>query len=154
MHVEAGSGFEFAAGRLYLPCASAAVSSVLRSASESDGVWERFLPDDCAEILSRSTGKKCFMLASSQLGIAWREYARVWGGGVGLIQPNRGQPTRSRYSVVLGDDPKPKQMRSSFPSKRPDRIFNHYANGSGWWDFNMEKKWDAQAHLSPCQPIV
>ncbi|KAG9446917.1 hypothetical protein H6P81_013045 [Aristolochia fimbriata] len=52
--------------------------------------------------------------------------------------PFAGQPTRSSYLVVLGDDPKPKQMRSSFPSKRPDRIFNHYANGNGWWDFNME----------------
>ncbi|KAG9446918.1 hypothetical protein H6P81_013046 [Aristolochia fimbriata] len=93
-------------------CASAAVSSVFRSASESDVVWERFLPDDCAEILSRSvapvecsskkdlyfrssdpiliddgkmsfwldrsTGKKCFMLASSQLGIAWANTPEYW----------------------------------------------------------------------------
>ncbi|XP_068662651.1 uncharacterized protein [Aristolochia californica] len=50
-----------------------------------------------------------------------------------------GQPVHSRHLVVLGDDPKPKQMRgSSFTSKRADHIFNHYANGGGWWDYNME----------------
>ncbi|XP_058094695.1 uncharacterized protein LOC131240464 isoform X2 [Magnolia sinica] len=42
--------------------------------------------------------------------------------------------------VVLGDDPKPKQRGrgNMFTSKRPKNLFNHYANGSGWWDCNME----------------
>ncbi|XP_059652835.1 uncharacterized protein LOC132299928 [Cornus florida] len=43
--------------------------------------------------------------------------------------------------VVLGDDPKPKPIRKkeSFTSnKKPRILYNHYANGSGWWDCNME----------------
>ncbi|XP_058103430.1 uncharacterized protein LOC131246999 [Magnolia sinica] len=35
-------------------CRSSAVSTIFRSASESDAVWERFLPSDYPEILSRS----------------------------------------------------------------------------------------------------
>ncbi|KAJ4968948.1 hypothetical protein NE237_015649 [Protea cynaroides] len=48
-----------------------------------------------------------------------------------------------RYMVVLGDDPKPKQngrrQREKFiVEKKPRITFNHYANGRGWWDCDME----------------
>ncbi|GAV66150.1 hypothetical protein CFOL_v3_09660 [Cephalotus follicularis] len=50
--------------------------------------------------------------------------------------------TRNRV-LVLGDDPKPKQnqRQSRFISKkkqRPLHKYNHYANGCGWWDCDME----------------
>lgn len=46
---------------------------------------------------------------------------------------------RMGYLVVLGDDPKPKKRErgQNFINKKPKTIFNHYANGSGWWDCNM-----------------
>lgn len=45
-----------------------------------------------------------------------------------------------KYLVILGDDPKPKRMRKE---RRPTdncgkTIYNHYANGQGWWDGNKE----------------
>ncbi|XP_010274282.1 PREDICTED: uncharacterized protein LOC104609607 [Nelumbo nucifera] len=46
-----------------------------------------------------------------------------------------------RYLVVLGDEPKPKQKRreqSFIRNEKSSHLFNHYANGSGWWDCNME----------------
>ncbi|XP_077210980.1 RNA-binding protein isoform X2 [Tasmannia lanceolata] len=48
--------------------------------------------------------------------------------------------TAPRYLVILGDDPKPKQKGTAQRSmnKRPKHLFNHYANGSGLWDCNME----------------
>ncbi|KAA8527941.1 hypothetical protein F0562_035190 [Nyssa sinensis] len=50
------------------------------------------------------------------------------------------QATR-KLLVVLGDDPKPKLKRkeeSFIRNKKPRPLYNHYANGSGWWDCNME----------------
>ncbi|KAK1283749.1 F-box protein PP2-B11 [Acorus calamus] len=35
-------------------CRASLVSSIVRSASDSDSVWERFLPSDCMEVLSRA----------------------------------------------------------------------------------------------------
>ncbi|KAF8392010.1 hypothetical protein HHK36_022350 [Tetracentron sinense] len=49
--------------------------------------------------------------------------------------------TASRHLVVLGDDPKPKQngREDNFiRNKKPRSLFNHYTNGIGWWDCNME----------------
>ncbi|XP_057959165.1 uncharacterized protein LOC131151776 [Malania oleifera] len=43
--------------------------------------------------------------------------------------------------VVLGDDPKPKHKicEDRFAGKtKPKSLYNHYANGGGWWDCNME----------------
>ncbi|KAH9318683.1 hypothetical protein KI387_020452, partial [Taxus chinensis] len=41
--------------------------------------------------------------------------------------------------LVLGDDPKPKKklhVPKGF-NERPHTIFNHYADGGGWWDTDM-----------------
>ncbi|XP_010650235.1 uncharacterized protein LOC100266687 isoform X2 [Vitis vinifera] len=46
-----------------------------------------------------------------------------------------------KHLVVLGGDPKPKQtgrLENFIRNKKPRPLFNHYANGSGWWDCNME----------------
>ncbi|RWR96604.1 putative RNA-binding P16F5.06 [Cinnamomum micranthum f. kanehirae] len=49
------------------------------------------------------------------------------------------RPARPGYLVVLGDDPKPKEERGkNLMNKRPKTLFNYYANGSGWWDCDME----------------
>ncbi|KAJ8618191.1 hypothetical protein MRB53_014377 [Persea americana] len=55
-----------------------------------------------------------------------------------LLDDNE-RPTRLGYLVVLGDDPKPKEERGkNLLNKRPKTLFNYYANGSGWWDCDME----------------
>ncbi|XP_043706392.1 uncharacterized protein LOC122656031 [Telopea speciosissima] len=49
-----------------------------------------------------------------------------------------------RSMVVLGDDPKPttqngRRQREKFIVEKKSRTtFNHYANGRGWWDCDME----------------
>ncbi|MCL7032608.1 hypothetical protein MKW94_019554 [Papaver nudicaule] len=46
-----------------------------------------------------------------------------------------------KHLVVLGDDPKPKQKQREemfTRSKKQRPLYNHYANGSGWWDCDME----------------
>ncbi|RZC80771.1 hypothetical protein C5167_043343 [Papaver somniferum] len=46
-----------------------------------------------------------------------------------------------KHLVVLGDDPKPKQKQREeiFTRNKKQRpLYNHYANGSGWWDCDME----------------
>ncbi|XP_042513969.1 uncharacterized protein LOC122088713 isoform X2 [Macadamia integrifolia] len=55
-----------------------------------------------------------------------------------------------RYMLVLGDDPKPKQngrrqrekiiveKEKFIVEKKPRTAYNHYANGRGWWDCDME----------------
>ncbi|GLT68442.1 hypothetical protein SLA2020_406740 [Shorea laevis] len=46
-----------------------------------------------------------------------------------------------KHLLVLGGDPKPKQKgrEERFISKKKRRpLYNHYANGCGWWDCNME----------------
>ncbi|PIN12077.1 hypothetical protein CDL12_15314 [Handroanthus impetiginosus] len=42
--------------------------------------------------------------------------------------------------VVLGEDPKPRKSsrRMNFRREEPKPLFNHYENGGGWWDDNME----------------
>ncbi|KAF5208313.1 Rna-binding protein [Thalictrum thalictroides] len=48
--------------------------------------------------------------------------------------------TASRL-LVIGDDPKPKFKRRAVNSTlngNPKPLYNHYANGSGWWDCDME----------------
>ncbi|RVW27271.1 hypothetical protein CK203_103080 [Vitis vinifera] len=50
-------------------------------------------------------------------------------------------PRPGKHLVVLGGDPKPKQtgrLENFIRNKKPRPLFNHYANGSGWWDCNME----------------
>ncbi|KAL7177388.1 hypothetical protein ACSBR2_030695 [Camellia fascicularis] len=57
-----------------------------------------------------------------------------------------GKQSAQKHLVVLGDCPRPihpipkkkGEERSFTASKKPRRLFNHYANGSGWWDYNME----------------
>ncbi|KAJ7942510.1 Non-specific serine/threonine protein kinase [Quillaja saponaria] len=46
-----------------------------------------------------------------------------------------------KHVVVLGGDSKTKQRRrndSFISNKKPRSLYNHYANGCGWWDCNME----------------
>ncbi|XP_057497886.1 uncharacterized protein LOC130782561 [Actinidia eriantha] len=69
-----------------------------------------------------------------------RKRKRPFGGG-------NGKQAARKHLVVLGDDqPKPihqtpeqKGKEQSFiASKKPRRQYNHYANGCGWWDCDME----------------
>ncbi|KAL0433055.1 UNVERIFIED_CONTAM: hypothetical protein Slati_2639800 [Sesamum latifolium] len=48
-------------------------------------------------------------------------------------------PARKRL-VVLGEDSKPAQStrRKNFAHEEPRPLFNHYENGGGWWDDQME----------------
>ncbi|OVA01588.1 hypothetical protein BVC80_9073g19 [Macleaya cordata] len=53
--------------------------------------------------------------------------------------------TTPKHLLVLGDDPKPKpkpkqkrRQENFIRNKKPKPLFNHYANGSGWWDCDME----------------
>lgn len=94
-------------------CSASVISVGFKSASESDTVWEKFLPSDYEEIisnsvsplnyatkkdlychlchspilinngklsfrLSKSTGKKCYMLCARELNIAWKDDPRYW----------------------------------------------------------------------------
>ncbi|CAI9117842.1 OLC1v1019327C1 [Oldenlandia corymbosa var. corymbosa] len=94
-------------------CRASTVSRVFKSASESDTVWERFLPYDYKQIiskpvgpplsyatkkdlffnlchspmiindancfwLSKSSGKKCYMICARELEIAWKDDPRFW----------------------------------------------------------------------------
>ncbi|CAD5166519.1 unnamed protein product [Musa acuminata subsp. malaccensis] len=94
-------------------CRSAVVSKAFLSCTGTDALWERFLPSDYAEILSRavnpvsspsskkelyfglckpilidgrklsfhlerSTGRKCYMVSSSIMYMAWRHVWRHW----------------------------------------------------------------------------
>ncbi|KAJ8763971.1 hypothetical protein K2173_003753 [Erythroxylum novogranatense] len=45
-----------------------------------------------------------------------------------------------QHSLAYGEDPNDKQKRRQnfISNKRPRRLYNHYANGSGWWDGDME----------------
>ncbi|XP_030975925.1 uncharacterized protein LOC115995483 [Quercus lobata] len=46
-----------------------------------------------------------------------------------------------KHLLVLGGDPKPKEKGKDekYNSKKKRRpLYNHYANGCGWWDCNME----------------
>lgn len=46
-----------------------------------------------------------------------------------------------KHLLVLGGDPKPKQKvkeENYISKKKPRPLYNHYANGCGWWDDNME----------------
>ncbi|XP_007034410.2 PREDICTED: uncharacterized protein LOC18602755 isoform X1 [Theobroma cacao] len=56
----------------------------------------------------------------------------------GLVEEHR---TRRPF-LVLGDDPpKPKKRgrrECSLSNKKPKPHYNHYANGCGWWDCDME----------------
>ncbi|XP_065864869.1 uncharacterized protein [Euphorbia lathyris] len=49
--------------------------------------------------------------------------------------------TTRKESLVLGDDPKQKQNRSTksfISNKKPRPLYNHYGSGCGWWDCDME----------------
>ncbi|CDO99429.1 unnamed protein product [Coffea canephora] len=94
-------------------CGASVISVGFKSASESDTVWEKFLPSDYKEIISnsvsplnyatkkhlyfhlchspilinngklsfwisKSTGKKCYMLPARELCIAWKDTPRYW----------------------------------------------------------------------------
>ncbi|XP_057853449.2 uncharacterized protein LOC131063598 isoform X2 [Cryptomeria japonica] len=56
-----------------------------------------------------------------------------------VLSPDDFQQSPSGRLLVLGDDPKPK--RRLLVQRRADErscaIFNHYADGVGWWDTNM-----------------
>ncbi|XP_052190831.1 uncharacterized protein LOC127800321 [Diospyros lotus] len=57
-----------------------------------------------------------------------------------------GKQSARKHLVVLGGDPqttrpiaKRKEKKESLiANKKPKHPFNHYANGCGWWDCNME----------------
>ncbi|KAL3507370.1 hypothetical protein ACH5RR_032752 [Cinchona calisaya] len=95
-------------------CKASVISVGLKSASESDTVWEKFLPSDYKETLSKSvssplncatkkelyfhlchspilindatlsfwlsksSGKKCYMICARELSIAWKDAPRYW----------------------------------------------------------------------------
>lgn len=48
--------------------------------------------------------------------------------------------------IIIGGDPRPPHLKSKLEerkqsvimSKKPKHLFNHYGNGRGWWDGNME----------------
>ncbi|KAG2726579.1 hypothetical protein I3760_01G119100 [Carya illinoinensis] len=49
--------------------------------------------------------------------------------------------TAQKHLLALGDDPEPKRKAEEerFISNKKSRpLYNHYANGCGWWDCNME----------------
>ncbi|TKY51801.1 hypothetical protein E2542_SST23320 [Spatholobus suberectus] len=49
--------------------------------------------------------------------------------------------TERKHVVVLGGESKLKpkrQIGSDSSNKRPRPLYNHYANGRGWWDHDME----------------
>ncbi|KAL6535088.1 hypothetical protein OROMI_026462 [Orobanche minor] len=50
------------------------------------------------------------------------------------------KPTIGKRLVVLGEDTKPVQRskRKNFDNDEPIPLFNHYGNGGGWWNDNME----------------
>ncbi|XP_073051609.1 uncharacterized protein [Primulina eburnea] len=51
------------------------------------------------------------------------------------------KPSAGKVLAVLGDDIRPIQSRKrkKFSSKEDSKpLFNHYENGGGWWDDNME----------------
>ncbi|KAH9617057.1 hypothetical protein KSS87_012121 [Heliosperma pusillum] len=48
---------------------------------------------------------------------------------------------RQKHLLVLGDDPKPKRRayrRVSNGDDKPKPLYNHYENGTGWWDSERE----------------
>ncbi|GAA0185295.1 hypothetical protein LIER_32583 [Lithospermum erythrorhizon] len=96
-------------------CRSLTLSKIVNSAADSNTVWERFLPVDYRDIISRAcnssmltfsserllyiylceasillddakksfkltkaSGKKCYMLSSRELGIAWGDNSSYW----------------------------------------------------------------------------
>ncbi|KAL6571359.1 hypothetical protein OROHE_003002 [Orobanche hederae] len=50
------------------------------------------------------------------------------------------KPTIGKRLVVLGEDTKPVQRskRKNFANDEPIPFFDHYGNGGGWWNDNME----------------
>ncbi|KAK7356493.1 hypothetical protein VNO80_15766 [Phaseolus coccineus] len=53
---------------------------------------------------------------------------------------NESQAAR-KHVVVLGGESKLKpkrQIENGCSNKRPRPLYNHYANGHGWWDYDME----------------
>ncbi|KAF9612297.1 hypothetical protein IFM89_038867 [Coptis chinensis] len=52
------------------------------------------------------------------------------------------RPAASKHLLILGDDPKPKPKRRRDATfvldEKQKPLYNHYANGSGWWDCDME----------------
>ncbi|KAF9612289.1 hypothetical protein IFM89_038859 [Coptis chinensis] len=52
------------------------------------------------------------------------------------------RPAASKHLLILGDDPKPKPKRRRDATfvldEKQKPLYNHYANGSGWWDCGME----------------
>ncbi|GJS94099.1 hypothetical protein Tco_0801067 [Tanacetum coccineum] len=52
-----------------------------------------------------------------------------------------GKPPAPKRLVILGDDPKPRQVNYNRPfitKEKPLPLYNHYDGGSGWWDSDME----------------
>ncbi|KAL2518645.1 hypothetical protein Adt_14892 [Abeliophyllum distichum] len=57
------------------------------------------------------------------------------------LQSHDDEPFARKRLVVLGDDSKPSRKgkwKKIFSKEEPTPLFNHYANGGGWWDSNME----------------
>ncbi|XP_057783618.1 uncharacterized protein LOC131001288 [Salvia miltiorrhiza] len=56
-----------------------------------------------------------------------------------LFEDHDDKPTGRKRLVVLGDDSKPlgRSRRKSFTCEESRPLFNHYANGGGWWNENM-----------------
>ncbi|KAJ9182411.1 hypothetical protein P3X46_006409 [Hevea brasiliensis] len=89
--------------------------------------------------------------SDTQLGIG-----SFHAGDLGTSNSNNDQVTRKRrnpfedgdekhairkHSLVLGGDSEPKQrtrLKKFISNKKPRPFYNHYANGCGWWDCDME----------------
>ncbi|KAK4354888.1 hypothetical protein RND71_027082 [Anisodus tanguticus] len=59
----------------------------------------------------------------------------------GLIEGSSGNQSARKVLAVLGEGSAEKptrKMRMLNNIEKPSTLFNHYANGGGWWDCNME----------------
>ncbi|ESW16163.1 hypothetical protein PHAVU_007G134400 [Phaseolus vulgaris] len=57
------------------------------------------------------------------------------------IRGGKESQTARKHVVVLGGESKLKpkrQIENGSGNKRPRPLYNHYANGHGWWDYDME----------------
>ncbi|XP_073002015.1 uncharacterized protein [Typha latifolia] len=58
----------------------------------------------------------------------------------GVSSGDHERQTAPKYLVVLGDDPKPRPKRREMriTNRRDKPLYNHYANGCGWWECERE----------------
>ncbi|XP_016472524.1 uncharacterized protein LOC107794539 [Nicotiana tabacum] len=59
----------------------------------------------------------------------------------GLIEGSSGNQSARKVLAVLGEgsaEKRRRKVRMIDNIEKPSTLFNHYANGGGWWDCNME----------------